>query len=29
MSKYLGVDFGLKRIGLSITDMEKIFAFAV
>ena len=27
MSKYLGVDFGLKRIGLSITDQEKIFAF--
>tara|TARA_X000000368_G_scaffold361502_1_gene305740 strand:- start:12 stop:434 length:423 start_codon:yes stop_codon:yes gene_type:complete len=27
MSKYLGVDFGLKRIGLSITDHEKIFAF--
>ena len=27
MSKYLGVDFGLKRIGLSITDKEKIFAF--
>ena len=27
MSKYLGVDFGLKRIGLSITDDEKIFAF--
>ena len=27
MSKYVGVDFGLKRIGLSITDQEKIFAF--
>ena len=27
MSKYLGIDFGLKRIGLSITDKEKIFAF--
>lgn len=27
MSKYLGIDFGLKRIGLSITDQEKIFAF--
>ena len=27
MYKYLGVDFGLKRIGLSITDQEKIFAF--
>tara|TARA_X000001036_G_scaffold110633_1_gene103677 strand:- start:608 stop:1030 length:423 start_codon:yes stop_codon:yes gene_type:complete len=27
MSKYLGVDFGLKRIGLSITDQEKIFSF--
>tara|TARA_B100001564_G_scaffold351031_1_gene356298 strand:- start:535 stop:957 length:423 start_codon:yes stop_codon:yes gene_type:complete len=27
MSKYLGVDFGLKRIGLSLTDQEKIFAF--
>ena len=27
MSKYLGVDFGLKRIGLSISDQEKIFAF--
>ena len=27
MSKYLGIDFGLKRIGLSITDREKIFAF--
>lgn len=27
MSKYLGVDFGLKRMGLSITDEEKIFAF--
>ena len=27
MSKYLGVDFGLKRIGLSITDKEKFFAF--
>ena len=27
MSKYLGVDFGLKRIGLSITDQENIFAF--
>ena len=27
MSKYLAIDFGLKRIGLSITDQEKIFAF--
>ena len=27
MSKYLGIDFGLERIGLSITDQEKIFAF--
>ena len=27
MSKYLGIDFGLKRVGLSITDKEKIFAF--
>ena len=27
MYKYLGIDFGLKRIGLSITDQEKIFAF--
>jgi len=27
MSKYLGIDFGLKRIGLSISDKEKIFAF--
>ena len=27
MTKYLGIDFGLKRIGLSITDEENIFAF--
>lgn len=26
-SKYLGVDFGLKRIGIAITDTEKKFSF--
>ena len=27
MTKFLGIDYGLKRIGLSITDEENIFAF--
>ena len=26
-SKYLGIDFGLKRIGIAITDTEKKFSF--
>jgi putative Holliday junction resolvase len=26
-SKYLGLDFGLKRIGIAITDTEKKFSF--
>ena len=26
-TKFLGVDYGLKRTGLSITDNDKIFAF--
>ena len=26
-TKFLGIDFGLKRTGLSITDTDKIFAF--
>jgi putative holliday junction resolvase len=26
-TKYLGVDFGLKRIGIAITDTEKKFSF--
>ena len=27
MSKYIGIDYGQKKIGLSITDDDKIFAF--
>ena len=27
MSKYMGIDYGQKKIGLSITDDDKIFAF--
>lgn len=26
-TKYLGIDFGLKRIGIAITDTEKKFSF--
>ena len=26
-TKFLGIDYGLKRTGLSITDNDKIFAF--
>lgn len=26
-SKYLGIDFGLKRIGMAISDTEKKFSF--
>ena len=26
-TKFLGIDYGLKRTGLSITDADKIFAF--
>ena len=26
-TKFLGIDYGLKRTGLSITDTDKIFAF--
>ena len=26
-TKFLGIDYGLKRTGLSITDSDKIFAF--
>ena len=27
MSKYIGIDYGQKKIGLSVTDNDKIFAF--
>ena len=27
-SKYLGIDFGLKRIGIAITDESKTYSFA-
>ena len=27
MSKYIGIDYGQKRIGLSVTDDDKVFAF--
>ena len=27
MSKYIGIDYGHKKIGLSITDDDKVFAF--
>ena len=27
MSKYIGIDYGQKKIGLSITDDDKVFAF--
>jgi putative Holliday junction resolvase len=27
MSKFIGIDYGQKKIGLSITDDDKIFAF--
>lgn len=27
MSKYIGIDYGQKKIGLSVTDDDKVFAF--
>ena len=27
MSKYIGIDYGQKKIGLSVTDDNKVFAF--
>ena len=27
MSKYVGIDYGQKKIGLSVTDDDKVFAF--
>jgi len=27
MSKYVGIDYGQKKIGLSVTDDNKVFAF--
>ena len=27
MSKYIGIDYGHKKIGLSVTDDDKVFAF--
>ena len=27
MSKYIGIDYGQKKIGLSISDDDKVFAF--
>ncbi len=27
MSKYIGIDYGQKKIGLSVTDDKKVFAF--
>ena len=27
MSKYIGIDYGQKRIGLAVTDDDKVFAF--
>ena len=27
MSKYIGIDYGQKKIGLSVTDDDKLFAF--